>query len=72
VLNRQPSRTPAPERLALSIAETAIALGLSRPSVYRMIERGELKSVQAGARQLITAASLSDFLSGDQRGGDAR
>lgn len=52
-----------PPRLALSIAETAASIGVSRPVVYRLIKEGRLKTVHLGRRQIVTAASLADFLS---------
>jgi excisionase family DNA binding protein len=50
------------ERLALTVDETAAALGLSRPTIWRMIRRGELQSVKVGGRRLIPVAALRALL----------
>jgi excisionase family DNA binding protein len=50
------------ERLAFSIAEAADAIGISRDTVYRLIQRGEIHSVLVGKRRLIPRASLLQLL----------
>ena len=42
----------------LSISETATLLGISRRTLYRMIERGELKTGKAGRRTIIRRSDL--------------
>jgi excisionase family DNA binding protein len=49
--------------LGLSISETGKALGgegnpLSRATIYRMINRGELEAFKVGARTLVAMASI--------------
>mgnify|MGYP003113030949 CR=1 FL=1 len=44
------------ERLAYSINEFANAARLSRPTVYRMIRDGELKTAKVRGRQLVPVA----------------
>lgn len=49
--------------LGLSIAETGKALGgegdpLSRATIYRMINRGDLDAFKLGARTLVSLASI--------------
>ena len=57
------SPNPAIEsRLAFSITETAQLLGLSRVSVYRLIERGLLKSNGALRHHLIARSEIERFL----------
>ena len=51
-----------PERLAYSIAEAAEAIGISRDTVYRLIQRGEVHSVLVGKRRLVPRASLLELL----------
>ena len=46
----------SPERLAYSINEFASASALSRPTIYRMIRDGELKTAKVRGRQLIPVA----------------
>jgi excisionase family DNA binding protein len=42
----------------LSIAEASILLGISRRTVFRMIERGELKIGKAGRRTIIKKTEI--------------
>ena len=42
----------------LSIAETCSLLGISRRTVYRMLERGELKAGKAGKRTIIQRSEI--------------
>lgn len=49
-------------RLSFSVAETGAMLGLSRPTIYRLIQRGELQTFKVGARTLIHKAVLCDFI----------
>lgn len=49
--------------LGLSISETGKALGgaddpLSRATIYRMINRGDLEAFKLGARTLVSLASI--------------
>jgi excisionase family DNA binding protein len=48
--------TPAP-RMA-SVDDTATILGLSVPTIYRMIERNELSTVKVGRRRLVRVSSI--------------
>ena len=45
-------------RLSLSVREAAAALGISRPTLYRLIGRGELTPFKLGSRTLILRADL--------------
>jgi excisionase family DNA binding protein len=40
------------------LSETEVATGLSRATLYRLIERGELRTVKRGARRLVSTAEL--------------
>ena len=42
----------------LSIAETCTLLGISRRTVYRMMDRGELNTGKAGKRTIIQRAAI--------------
>ncbi len=54
-------------KLALSPAEAAIALGVSRSTVYRMVSSGQLAVVKVGRRTLVAKSDLDALL---QTGGD--
>jgi excisionase family DNA binding protein len=63
---RPPSRIPdrggLTDRLALTVDEAAASLGLSRPTIWRMIQRRKLQSVKVGGRRLIPVAALRALL----------
>jgi excisionase family DNA binding protein len=46
------------EPLAISIGETAKALGLGRTSIYAMIGDGRLETFKLGRRTLVKTASI--------------
>lgn len=46
----------------LSIADTCKLVGISRRTVYRMIERGELIKGKAGKRTIIRRSDLEQLL----------
>jgi len=52
------------ERRALSIRETALACGISRATVYRIIADGKLTTIKIGSRRLVPVASIDALLSG--------
>lgn len=54
--------TERPERMAWSPRGAAVALGVSVPSVYALINSGQLRSVKVGARRLISVAAIKAFL----------
>ena len=56
--------TEKQERRALSIRETAQACGLSRATIYRLIEQKKLATLKVGARRLVPAGALDALLSG--------
>jgi excisionase family DNA binding protein len=51
----------------LSIADTCKLIGISRRTVYRMIERGELITGKAGKRTIIRRSDLEQLLFGKPR-----
>ena len=51
-----------PRRLAHPINETAVLLAVTRRTVYRLLARGELRSVRIGARQRIPAEQLERLM----------
>lgn len=54
---------PAPARRALSVQETAEAVGISRATVYRLIGRKKLATVKIGARTVIPVSEIDTLLS---------
>ena len=48
-------------KFGYSFAEAEIASGLSRRSLERAIERGELRRVKVGNRSVIPAGSLAEL-----------
>lgn len=50
--------TASVPRLAYSISEAEFATGLSRATLYRLIERGELHTVKRMGRRLVPTAEL--------------
>jgi excisionase family DNA binding protein len=63
--NNIPDTGPGEPRLAFSPDEVAAALGISRELVHDLIRTGQLRSVKAGRRRLISRQHLEDFLAGD-------
>lgn len=52
----------APAKLLYTPEEAALALGISRSSLYLLIGDGRLPSVRLGTRRRITAAALEQFV----------
>jgi excisionase family DNA binding protein len=48
--------------LLLTVSETAAALRISRSSIYRLFESGELAWVQIGASRRVTSAEIHRFI----------
>ena len=56
--------TEKQERRALSIRETAQACGLSRATIYRLIEQKRLAMLKIGARRLVPLSAIDALLNG--------
>ena len=52
------------ERRALSIREKAHVCGLSRATIYRLIEQKKLTTLKIGARRLVPVGAIDALLSG--------
>lgn len=48
--------------VAYDVPEVIRRLGITRPTVYRFLRSGELRSFRLGSRRLISAAALEDFI----------
>jgi excisionase family DNA binding protein len=55
-------KEPAMPRVLLSIEAVAYALSISPRYVKQLIQRGALRSVKVGARRLVAADDLADFV----------
>jgi excisionase family DNA binding protein len=53
---------PINSRLLLTISEAAAALWISRSSIYRLFDSGELAWVQIGASRRVTSAEIHRFI----------
>jgi excisionase family DNA binding protein len=53
---------PINGRLLRTIAEAAAALRISRSSIYRLFDAGELAWVQIGASRRVTSAEIHRFI----------
>src|ERR1700722_470997 len=53
---------PINDSLLLKISEAAAALRISRSSLYRLFESGELAWVQIGASRRVTSAEIHRFI----------
>jgi len=54
-------------RKALSVEMAAEMLGISRSMGFKLIRRGELRSVKAGTRTLVPVAAVDEFLEQNSR-----
>ncbi len=61
-VNRAQRRHPDAEPLAFGVPTAAQKLGLGLTKTYELIGTGELKSFTIGARRLIAAEALDDFM----------
>jgi|GEM_PF-1345354 len=55
------SRVPTPRRL-LTIVEAAEALSISRSSIYRLFDAGQLAWVQIGGSRRVASAEIERFI----------
>ena len=53
---------PVVVRKALSVEMAAQMLGISRSMGFKLIRRGELRSVKAGTRRLVPVAAVDEFI----------
>jgi len=49
-------------RLTLSLPEAAALLGVSRPHIYSLANRGEVPTLRLGARRVVSAPLLLQML----------
>ena len=58
---------PGVVRKALSVEMAAEMLGISRSMGFKLIRRGELRSVKAGTRTLVPVAAVDEFIEQNSR-----
>lgn len=49
-------------KVTLSVAETAAALGVSRPTVYQLLKRADFPVLRVGGRTLVSADGLCSWV----------
>lgn len=54
--------------LLLSVADAAKALGVSRGTLYELVKRDEIESLQIGRRRLVPRQALLDFINRNTTG----
>lgn len=60
-----PPETPPVERLTYSVEESATALGVSRPTIYRLVARRILRPVPGLRHKRIPCQQIRRLVSGD-------
>ena len=61
-LNPTAASEPGRARLLLTIAEAATALRISRSSVYRLFESGDLSWVRVRGKRCVSTAEIHRFI----------
>jgi excisionase family DNA binding protein len=59
---RNPSHVRPDEKLALRVNEAAVAAGISRSTIYKLMSAGTLRTTKVGGRRLILRADLEALL----------
>lgn len=60
------------EKLAYNVAEAARAIGVSRPSMYRILDRPDFPKVRIGTRVIIPCRLFAEWLEREAEGGAAQ
>lgn len=60
------------DKLAYSVAEAARALGVSRPTMYRLLDRPDFPKVRIGSRVVIPCGLFAAWLEEEAKGGVAQ
>lgn len=53
-----------PVRMTRTVEETLPILGVSRPTLYKLINDGQLRSIKVGRKILIPLSAIDEFLNG--------
>ena len=57
------------EKFAMSVSETAAALGISRPTVYTLLHRQDFPSFRVGGRTLVSVDGLRAWVAAQAAAG---
>ena len=57
-----PNNIHVPARHALSVRDAAGALGISRATLYRLVQQKRLATVKIGSRRLVPVTALDNLL----------
>ena len=57
------------EKIALSVAEVADVLGISKPTVYKLLRRADFPAFKVGTRTLVSRAKLEEWVKTQAVGG---
>lgn len=57
------------EKLAMSVSETAAALGVSRPTVYTLLHKRDFPSFRVGGRTLVSVDGLRAWVAAQAAAG---
>jgi excisionase family DNA binding protein len=55
------------ERLTMTVEEAGRALGISRPTAFKLANSGELPTIRMGKRLLVPRVQLERLLNGDAK-----
>lgn len=55
-------RTVLPNRLAVSVPEAALMLGISKPKAYELVRCGEIPAKLVGRRWLVSVKALEKWI----------
>jgi len=69
VINHMEKSIVGSAKVFYTVAEVAVQFGISTKSVYRLLERGLLKSSSALRRKMIPRASVETFIAASLQGG---
>lgn len=58
------------DRVTLSVAETAAALGVSRPTVYNLLHEKGFPAFRVGGRTLVSVEGLRQWVASQAGGGE--
>lgn len=65
----QNTPAPAENKMALSVAEVAALLGVSKPTVYNLMRTDGFPAFKVGGRTLVSKAKLEEWISSRADGG---